>query len=150
MGGYGSGGHNKKNDDITEVLRIDSYNEHDRRISGGAMQEVQAGIYKTVYFICSECGRRVRYLYERNERFLCRKCSHLSYPCQYLPTYKYAMRKILEILLILDVDIDNFEHPLDVLRFEPEIPDYKMTEDEFFKYDMELFKYKMMYMENCK
>ena len=150
MGGYGSGGHNKRNEDITEVVRIDSYKEHDRAMGVTDTQKVCAGFHEAIYFICPKCGRRARYLYERNERFLCRRCSHLSYPCQYLPVYNYAMTKIFEILLILDVDIDNFTHPLQILEFEPEIPDYKMTEQEFFEYTMELFKYKMMYIEDCK
>ena len=51
MGGYGSGGHNKRNEDITEVVRIDSYKEHDRAMGVTDTQKVCAGFHEAIYFI---------------------------------------------------------------------------------------------------
>ena len=46
---------------------------------------------------CGVCGRRVRYLYWRNERWACRKCQDLRYEVCYRPLVRYRNR--LERLL---------------------------------------------------
>ena len=35
-----------------------------------------------LYFHCPHCGKRVRYLYRRQERYLCRNCAKLNYASQ--------------------------------------------------------------------
>lgn len=35
-----------------------------------------------VFFLCPECGKRVRYLYLTGDQFLCRKCAKLNYRSQ--------------------------------------------------------------------
>ena len=35
-----------------------------------------------MYFHCPYCGRRVRYLYRRQERYMCRNCAKLNYASQ--------------------------------------------------------------------
>ena len=34
------------------------------------------------FWVCPRCGQRVRYLYFRNEGFVCRECAKLNYRCQ--------------------------------------------------------------------
>lgn len=34
------------------------------------------------FFLCPECGGRVRFLYLTRQRFLCRRCARLNYRCQ--------------------------------------------------------------------
>lgn len=146
MGGYGSGGHNRIKGDITECVRADSFMEQHRRAAGAPTESVKAGVYDAIYFRCPQCGKRVRYLYMRaGTRFVCRNCMGVNYPCQQLPRYKWAVVKTLKILKRLDVDTENFENTLELMEFEPERPEYKMTENEFFKYQMQLFKYRVMW-----
>lgn len=151
MGGYGSGGHNKIKGDITDCTRIDSYDTWCRNISHARTEQVKAGVYDATYFICPECGRRVRYLYVRNDSFVCRKCMNVNYPCQQLPEWKWAVVKKLMILKRLDVDIDNFTNDIEIMQFQPEWPEYKMSRNKFFKYDLQLFKYEMIFYDHiCK
>ena len=40
------------------------------------------GLSERLYFHCPYCGKRVRYLYWRQERYLCRECAKLNYSSQ--------------------------------------------------------------------
>lgn len=146
MGGYGSGGHNRIKGDVTECVRVDSFIEWHRRAAGAPVESVRAGVYDAIYFKCPQCGKRVRYLYmSTRTRFVCRDCRGLNYPCQQLPRHKWAVVKVLKILKRLDVDTENFSNQFELMAFEPERPEYKMSESEFFECQMQLFKYQVMW-----
>ena len=57
------------------------------------------GISERLYFHYPYCGKRVRYLYWRQERYLCRKCSKLNYASQQksgLDEMRLKMERIVE------------------------------------------------------
>ena len=85
---------------------------------------------------------------DKKGKIVCRACLNVNYPCQQLPRYKWAVVKMLKILKKLDVDTENFNSQLELMNFEPERPDYKMSENRFFKYQMQLFKYRIMYHDS--
>lgn len=80
-------------------------------------------------------------------KFVCRDCAQVNYPCQQLPRHRWAVVKAIRILQQLDVDTDNFDNVLDLMRFEPERPEYKMSQRTFFLKSMQLFKYQCMYAD---
>ena len=52
-----------------------------------------------MYFHCPYCGRRVRYLYRRQERYLCRECARLNYASQQksgMDEIRLKMERIVE------------------------------------------------------
>lgn len=146
MGGYGSGGKNKSKGDITEYVRADSYDSEVRALVNAETETVKSGVYEAVFFKCPVCGKRARYLYDNKKgEFICRICLNVNYPCQQLPRHRWAVVKVLKILKKLDVDTENFNSQLELMNFEPEQPDYKMSENRFFKYQMQLLKYRLMW-----
>lgn len=149
MGGYGSGGKNKRKRGITEYARADSYDPESWTLVNAETETVKAGVYEAVFFKCPACGKRVRYLYDNKKMsFVCRTCLNVNYPCQQLRRHRWAVVKVLKILKKLDVDTWNFNSQRELMNFEPEWPDYKMSENKFFKYQMQLFKYRTMYHDS--
>lgn len=149
MGGHGSGGKNRIKGDITEYVRADSYDPGVRALVNAETEAVKAGFYDAVLFKCPACGKRVRYLYDdKKGNFVCRTCLNVNYPCQQLPRYRWAVVKMLKILKILDVDTQSFNSQLELMNFEPIRPDYKMSKNQFFKYQMQLLKYRIMYHDS--
>ena len=52
-----------------------------------------------MYFHCPYCGRRVRYLYRRQERYMCRNCAKLNYASQQksgMDEMRLKMERIVE------------------------------------------------------
>lgn len=52
-----------------------------------------------MYFHCPYCGRRVRYLYRRQERYMCRNCAKLNYASQQksgIDEMRLKMERIVE------------------------------------------------------
>ena len=52
-----------------------------------------------LYFHCPYCGKRVRYLYRRQERYLCRSCAKLNYASQQksgMDEMRLKMERIVE------------------------------------------------------
>lgn len=52
-----------------------------------------------MYFHCPYCGRRVRYLYRRQERYMCRNCAKLNYSSQQksgMDEMRLKMERIVE------------------------------------------------------
>ena len=117
MGGYGSGGHNKTHRQLENFRRIDSFSFYDY-LKGDkyifCKETVKYpgidGKSTRLYFHCLHCGKRVRYLYRRQERYLCRNCAKLNYASQQkngmderamsvsfgLVCLRFAMLKILQ------------------------------------------------------
>lgn len=69
-----------------------------------------------VWFICPDCGRRVRILYQRKGMFKCRSCQSLNYILQQEDKRDYAMQSIdhkmykIQDKLKTKRDIDNIFH----------------------------------------
>lgn len=53
-----------------------------------------------LYFLCPHCGRRVRYLYEFHDYFVCRHCLKANYVCQQrnrgMQSVRRRMKKLIE------------------------------------------------------
>lgn len=148
MGGRGSGGHNKKKENIEEYPCIDSFDLRAFYPSAIKKVETRAGVCRATYFVCPVCAKRVRFLYECSPwQYKCRTCIPANYSCQQMPRYQWAATKIMRILSELDVDTENFENMLEIIKFEPERPAYKMSEEEFERYRDELFKWKCVWHE---
>lgn len=52
-----------------------------------------------MYFHCPYCGKRVRYLYRRQESYMCRECAKLNYKCQQesgMDEMRLKMHRIVE------------------------------------------------------
>lgn len=53
-----------------------------------------------LYFLCPHCGRRVRYLYEFHDYFVCRHCLSANYACQQrnrgMQSVRRRMKKLIE------------------------------------------------------
>lgn len=58
------------------------------------------GTPSRLYFLCPHCGRRVRYLYEFHEYFVCRHCLDANYVCQQrnrgMQSVRRRMKKLIE------------------------------------------------------
>lgn len=149
MGGYGSGGKNRIKQDISQLERIDSFDKNELIFDNIERVSAKAGIREVEYFKCPICGKRVRFLYEMVQpgSYFCRVCANANYPCQQLPRYRWATIKMLQILNELDVDIWNFDNMLEIVKFEPEWPEYKMSKQKFEKYQDQLLKWKIVWHE---
>lgn len=56
------------------------------------------GITVRMYFLCPECGKRVRYLYKKDGGCLCRKCAKLNYGCQQKSGREEILHKMRHIV----------------------------------------------------
>ena len=57
------------------------------------------GKSERLYFHCPYCGKRVRYLYRRQERYMCRNCAKLNYASQQksgMDEMRLKMERIVE------------------------------------------------------
>ena len=71
------------------------------------------GITMRMYFLCPECGKRVRYLYRKDVGYLCRKCAGLNYESQQKSGSEELIRKMRYIV----------EKKLEYTYWEKEYPD---------------------------
>jgi len=96
MGGYGSGGLNKRKNCISHYDFADSFFRNDKDskdfdilYNGEVVGEIifsevpnNFGGRPRKYFICPCCGGRYRFLYWCWDKLICRKCGNLNYPTQ--------------------------------------------------------------------
>lgn len=129
MGGYGSGGHNRKKKLVEGYKRIDSFEYEEMILPMYIKTElVQAGIRTSRYFLCPECDKRVRYLYltpgkENTTRFVCRQCLNVNYSSQSLPKDEQAVHSAVKALQNIGMDISGMS-PWDIMH----IPDTVIIE----------------------
>jgi hypothetical protein len=63
------------------------------------------------YFICPgpgdgiDCGRRITKLHLSHRYFVCRKCNHLAYACQYENSWQRAARRANKLKQRLGIDV---------------------------------------------
>lgn len=117
MGGYGSGGHNRKKKLVESYPRIDSFNCENTILLGYLVTElIQAGIRTSRYFLCPKCGKRVRYLYltsgadsgyKNTARVVCRQCLNVNYSSQSLPRDEQAVHAAVKALENIGIDISS-------------------------------------------
>ena len=51
-----------------------------------------------LYFLCPECGKRVRYLYKKDESIICRTCAKLNYASQQRSGIEEIVHKMHDIV----------------------------------------------------
>lgn len=116
MGGYGSGGHNRKKRLVEEFNRIDSFVDVD--IPEYIKTDVVcAGIRVSPYYRCPICQRRVRYLYDIKDGYYyaCRKCLELNYSVQSLPRDEKAVIQAAKALQNIGIDTTGMS-PWDIMH----------------------------------
>ncbi len=105
MGGYGSGGSNRKKSYIEQFRRIDSYSDVLNRFGN---KKNQSGAAERKYYSCPVCHRRVRYLYEyKQNQYACRMCLNCNYRSQQMGRDDLAIERAKKILLELGVEIQD-------------------------------------------
>ena len=133
MGWYLWGGWNKTHESTASAARIDSFafrdkllqrkqdyleiHAHNPKIATERLYWTRVnnhydtqGNKPRVYFICPECGRRVRFVYYKEKwgRLKCRECGKLNYPIQQVAkgTMRHAqqMRAALKKLKIVEIE----------------------------------------------
>lgn len=100
MGGYGSGGHNKKNNELysydkiwakTSIINHENkyYLRHGLDSKDITRQKCNFGGYR-YYLICPKCNNKYTYLLKSNKyndyKYLCRKCEGVTYTGQTVDT----------------------------------------------------------------
>lgn len=137
MGGYGSGGHNKKKGLVERFVRIDSF--VDTKIPRYIRTEtVRAGIRTSVYYLCPVCGKRVRYLYDIKDHyyFACRNCLNVNYSSQSLPRDERAAIGARQALESIGIDTSDMT-PWDVMHY----PYSEIIREANGKHDKDIEKY---------
>ena len=100
-----------------------------------------------IFFLCPECGQRVRYLYLMGCRFLCRKCAGLNYRSQQktedsMTDYYRGMAYAEKFLKLPPWQIDGFSF-VDLL---PDRPRY-MRKTTYRKHMKRFLKYRERYAQ---
>ena len=95
-----------------------------------------------VFFLCPQCGERVRYLYLKEERFLCRKCARLNYRSQQktedsMTDFYKGMEYAEKFLTLPPWPVDGFSF----VDFIPDRPRY-MRRTTYHRYLARFFRYR--------
>lgn len=91
------------------------------------------------FFLCPGCGRRVRFLYLRWERFRCRHCARLNYLSQQTAHDEFQPYRQAVKLLRQRFGLEDVPCPMDLPHFEPERP-HRMREATFFRLKCRLWR----------
>ena len=110
------------------------------------------GVSVRMYFLCPECGKRVRYLYKRNGAVSCRTCSKLNYESQQKSGCEEILRKMRYIVeKQLEYPYWQSENPSMILPELSYIPkprymrwekytrlmrEYKKLQEEYWGYEL--------------
>ena len=94
------------------------------------------------FFLCPQCGERVRYLYLKENRFLCRKCARLNYRSQQrtegsMTYYEEGMDFVNRRLKFPEYVPDGFS----VVGYVPEKPP-GMWRKTYHRYLARFFRYR--------
>lgn len=137
MGGYGSGGHNKKKGIVENYGRIDSF-AGDQAPEYIKLETVPSGISISKYYLCPICGKRARYLYDIKDHyyFVCRECLGVNYSSQSLPADEKAAIGAKRALESIGIDTSGMT-PWDIMHYPLEDIGRKGTK----KYDDAITKY---------
>ena len=98
-----------------------------------------------VFFLCPECGARVRFLYLQGGRFICRKCAGLNYHTQQqtedsMTDFYKGMEYAEKFLTVPPWPVDGFSF----LDFIPDRPRY-MRRTTYHKHLKKFLQYRERY-----
>ena len=98
-----------------------------------------------VFFLCPECGTRVRFLYLQGSRFLCRKCAGLNYHTQQqtedsMTDFYRGMEYAEKFLTLPPWPVDGFSF----VDFIPDRPRY-MRRTTYHKHLKKFLQYRERY-----
>lgn len=133
MGGYGSGGSNRKKNTIERFKKVDSYDNHVAELLSSIVIEKSSGATVRRYFVCPACHKTVRYLYIVGKRLVCRRCAGANYAIQQMSRDDLAVERAKKIFAKLQVDISDM-CPMDFMQYRSEIKRPKgMNPEEYCK-----------------
>lgn len=99
-----------------------------------------------MYFVCSNCGKRVRFLCGTTKGFVCRVCGNLNYGIQQSGREDVLVHRIEKTLHALQVDT-NLMNLYDMTTFStPERPRY-MRWNKFYQLSFQLIDYQSKYLK---
>ena len=98
-----------------------------------------------VFFLCPECGTRVRFLYLQGGRFICRKCAGLNYHTQQqtedsMTDFRRGMEYAEKFLTLPPWPVDGFSF----VDFIPDRPRY-MRRTTYHKHLKKFLQYRERY-----
>lgn len=147
MGGYGSGGSNRKKSTIEHFRKVDSYDNRVEGLLNSITIEKPSGATVRRYFECPGCHKTVRYLYIVGKRLICRNCAGANYEIQQMSRDDLAVERAKKIFAKLQFDISNM-CPMDFMQYRSEIkrPD-GMDSDEYCKLVRKLWEQQDIWLD---
>lgn len=146
MGGYGSGGSNKKKRAIEQFQRIDSYNKNIALKLQSIVIEKDTGVTNRKYFVCPKCKKPVRYLYAVAKYLVCRNCIGANYAVQQMSRDELAIERARKIFDKLKVDISDM-CPMDFMQYRGIEKPKGMESTEYCKLMKELWKQQDIWLD---
>ena len=147
MGGYGSGGTNKKKPCINQFNRIDSYSVSEGDYSDYTVCKIKTGASERRFFKCPLCRRMVRYLYQSQyNTYICRHCIGGNYQLQQMGSCDIAIERAKDILQKLQVDVSDMT-PWDFMQLHSIDKPDNMDSDEYVNLIRKLWKQQDIWLD---
>lgn len=113
-----------------------------------------------VYFICPSCGKRVRYLYKKDNGIRCRTCSELNYASQQKSGMEEVLHKMQDVVENkLQYSHWKLENPYSLhelyipkprymrwRKYNELIREYKQLQEEYYGYELKMLSKFFKYM----